>query len=113
MSIKGIEDGSKDLASFVNIPISQTLRSMPYFLGSLNYYSRFIEDFAIYASVLYELREADFHEIRRSHNTDNECSPSYDHVRSTHIYNNRGQRTAGEHDHQLVAMNGQDPIKLK
>ena len=35
------------------------------FLGSLNYYSRFIEDFAIYASVLYELREADFHEICR------------------------------------------------
>ena len=38
---------------------------MQSFLGSLNYYSRFIEDFAIYASVLYELREADFHEIRR------------------------------------------------
>ena len=35
------------------------------FLGSLNYYSRFIEDFAIYASLLYELREADFHEIRQ------------------------------------------------
>ena len=34
-------------------------------LGSLNYYSRFIEDFAVYASVLYELREADFHEINR------------------------------------------------
>ena len=34
-------------------------------LGSLNYYRRFIEVFAIYASVLYELREADFHEIRR------------------------------------------------
>ncbi|POM76149.1 Reverse transcriptase [Phytophthora palmivora] len=32
---------------------------------SLNYYSRFIEDFAIYASVLYELREADFYEIAR------------------------------------------------
>ena len=38
---------------------------MQSFLGSLNYYSRFIEDFAIYASVLYELREADFHEICR------------------------------------------------
>ena len=38
-------------------------------LGSLNYYSRFIEDFAIYASVLYELREADFHEIRRMDKT--------------------------------------------
>ena len=38
---------------------------MQSFLGSLNYYSRFIEYFAIYISVLYELREADFHEIRR------------------------------------------------
>ena len=38
---------------------------MQSFLGSLNYYSRFIEDFAVYASVLYELREADFHEINR------------------------------------------------
>ena len=35
------------------------------FLGSLNYYSRFIEDFAIYAWVLYELREADFRKISR------------------------------------------------
>ena len=38
---------------------------MQSFLGSLNYYSRFIEDFAIYASVLYELRELDYYEIRR------------------------------------------------
>ncbi|POM67972.1 LOW QUALITY PROTEIN: Reverse transcriptase, partial [Phytophthora palmivora] len=30
------------------------------FLGSLNYYSWFIEDYAIYAAVLYELREVDF-----------------------------------------------------
>ncbi|OWZ01743.1 reverse transcriptase [Phytophthora megakarya] len=30
------------------------------FLGSLKYYSRFIEDYAIYASALYELREIDF-----------------------------------------------------
>ncbi|GMF52044.1 unnamed protein product [Phytophthora fragariaefolia] len=28
----------------------------------LNYYSRFVEDFAIYASILYELREIDFFE---------------------------------------------------
>ena len=34
---------------------------MQSFLGSLNYYGRFIEDYAIYASILYELREADFH----------------------------------------------------
>ena len=37
---------------------------MQSFLGSLNYYSRFIEDYAIYASILYELREVDFHAWR-------------------------------------------------
>ncbi|OWZ10188.1 reverse transcriptase [Phytophthora megakarya] len=35
------------------------------FLGSLNYYSRFIEDYAIYASVLYELREVEFTELEK------------------------------------------------
>ena len=39
---------------------------MQSFLGSLNYYSRVIEDFAIYASVLYELRETDLFEISKS-----------------------------------------------
>ena len=66
VSLAGLEAHPKDLGSPVNIPFAQTLRSMQSFLGSLNYYSRFIEDFAIYASVLYELREADFHEIHRA-----------------------------------------------
>ena len=65
VSLAGLEAHPKDLGSLVNIPFPRTLRSMQSFLGSLNYYSRFIEDFAIYASVLYELREEDFHEIRR------------------------------------------------
>ena len=49
--------------SLVYIPFPRTLRSMQSFLGILNYCSGFIEDSAIYAFVLYELREADFHEI--------------------------------------------------
>ena len=65
VSLAGLKAHPKDLGSQVNISFSRTLRSMQSFLGSLNYYSRFIEDFAIYASVLNELREADFHEIRR------------------------------------------------
>jgi hypothetical protein len=59
-----LEAHPKDLYSLANLPFPQTLRAMQSFLGSLNYYSRFIEDFAIYAAVLYELRESDFHEIR-------------------------------------------------
>ena len=97
----------------MNIPFPKTLLSMQSFLGILKYYSWFIEDFAIYASVLKELREANFHKIRRSHTTENECSSSYDHVRNTQIDDDRGQRPAGDHDHQLVTMNFQDQIKVK
>ena len=66
VSVDGLEAHPKDLESLINIPFPSTLRAMQYFLGSLNYYSRFIEDYAIYAAVLYELRESDFHEIGRS-----------------------------------------------
>uniref|UniRef100_H3H4Z1 Reverse transcriptase domain-containing protein n=1 Tax=Phytophthora ramorum TaxID=164328 RepID=H3H4Z1_PHYRM len=63
VSVDGLEAHPKDLEVLGNLPFPQTLRSMQSFLGSLNYYSRFIEDFAVYAAVLYELREADFHKI--------------------------------------------------
>ena len=39
---------------------------MQSFLESLTCYSRFIEDFEIDALVLYEMREADFHDINRT-----------------------------------------------
>ncbi|GMF49749.1 unnamed protein product [Phytophthora fragariaefolia] len=58
----GMEARPKDLSSLVDLPFPTSLRSMQSFLGSLNYYSRFIEEFAIYASILYELREIDFFE---------------------------------------------------
>jgi hypothetical protein len=64
VSAAGLKAHPKVLDSLANLPFPQTLRAMQSFLGSLNYYSRFIEDFAIYAAVLYELRESDFHEIR-------------------------------------------------
>ncbi|POM62666.1 reverse transcriptase [Phytophthora palmivora] len=62
---EGLETRPKDLSALQELPFPTNLRPMQSFLGSLNYYSRFIEDFAIYASVLYELREADFYEIAR------------------------------------------------
>uniref|UniRef100_H3H4X9 Integrase catalytic domain-containing protein n=1 Tax=Phytophthora ramorum TaxID=164328 RepID=H3H4X9_PHYRM len=43
---------------------------MQSFLGSLNYYSRFIEDFAVYAAILYELREVDFYEMHHGKHED-------------------------------------------
>ena len=63
--MNGLEAHPKDLQSLVNLPLPTTLKAMQSFLGSLNYYSRFLEDYAIYASILYELREVDYHVLRR------------------------------------------------
>ncbi|KAE8886979.1 hypothetical protein PF005_g25338 [Phytophthora fragariae] len=64
VSNDGQEAYPKDLIALTDLPFPKTLRAMQSFLGSLNYYGRFIEDMAIYASVLYELREVDFAAIR-------------------------------------------------
>ncbi|KAG6611068.1 reverse transcriptase [Phytophthora cinnamomi] len=60
VSNSGLEANPKDLSALADLPFPGSLRSMQSFLGSLNYYSRFIEDYAIYAAILYELREVDF-----------------------------------------------------
>ncbi|RAW22222.1 hypothetical protein PC110_g21337, partial [Phytophthora cactorum] len=58
VSKEGLEANPKDLSSLTDLPFPGSLRAMQSFLGSLNYHSRFIEDYAIYAAVFYELREA-------------------------------------------------------
>ncbi|OWY99587.1 reverse transcriptase [Phytophthora megakarya] len=60
VSHNGLEANPKDLSVLTDLAFPGSLRSMQSFLGSLNYYSRFFEDYAIYASVLYELRELGF-----------------------------------------------------
>ncbi|POM68881.1 Reverse transcriptase [Phytophthora palmivora] len=60
VSKDGLEANPKDLEALTDLAFPGSLRSMQSFLGSLNYYSRFIEDYAIYAAVLYESREIDF-----------------------------------------------------
>ncbi|OWY98573.1 reverse transcriptase [Phytophthora megakarya] len=52
-----LETNPKDLSAFTDLEFPGFLRDMQTFLGSLNYYSRFIENHALYASVLYQLRE--------------------------------------------------------
>ncbi|KAG3073078.1 hypothetical protein PI124_g19331 [Phytophthora idaei] len=66
VSKEGLEANPKDLSSLTDLPFPGSLRAMQSFLGSLNYYSRFIEDYAIYATVLYELREIDFAAMKKS-----------------------------------------------
>ncbi|OWZ05002.1 reverse transcriptase [Phytophthora megakarya] len=65
VSIGGLEANPKDLKSLTDLSFPGSLRSMQSFLDSLNYYSRFIEDYAIYASILYELREVEFAELEK------------------------------------------------
>ncbi|KAE9351975.1 hypothetical protein PR003_g4612, partial [Phytophthora rubi] len=60
VSSSGLEVNLKDLSALTDLPFPGSLRAMQSFLGSLSYYSKFIEDYAIYAAVLYELREVDF-----------------------------------------------------
>uniref|UniRef100_A0AAV1V6Q6 Reverse transcriptase/retrotransposon-derived protein RNase H-like domain-containing protein n=1 Tax=Peronospora matthiolae TaxID=2874970 RepID=A0AAV1V6Q6_9STRA len=66
VSMDGLEAQPKNLESLINIPFPSTLRAMQSVLGSLKYYRRFIEDFAVYAAVLYELKESGIFEIGRS-----------------------------------------------
>ncbi|OWY95818.1 LOW QUALITY PROTEIN: reverse transcriptase [Phytophthora megakarya] len=60
VSHNSLESKPKDLSAWTDLAFPGSLRAMQSFLRSLNYYSRFIEDYVIYASVLYELREIDF-----------------------------------------------------
>ncbi|KAE8991160.1 hypothetical protein PR001_g21304 [Phytophthora rubi] len=64
----GLEANPKDLPALTDLPFPGSLRAMHSFLESLNYYSKFIEDYAIYAAVLYELREVDFAAMNKPEN---------------------------------------------
>ena len=52
----GIETNPKDLDAIRTLQFPTTLRGMQSFLGSINYYSRFIERHAVMAAILYEWR---------------------------------------------------------
>ncbi|OWZ01486.1 reverse transcriptase [Phytophthora megakarya] len=60
-----VDDILKELDAIANLPFPTKLKALQPFLGSLNYYSRFIEDFAVYTTILYKLRETDFHDIAK------------------------------------------------
>ncbi|KAE9288168.1 hypothetical protein PR003_g25867, partial [Phytophthora rubi] len=51
---------SKKLAAIAEIPFPRNKKGMQAFLGALNYYSRFIQNLAVYGAVLYQLKEDDF-----------------------------------------------------
>ncbi|KAE9301979.1 hypothetical protein PF001_g14210 [Phytophthora fragariae] len=65
VSSSGLEAKPKNLDALSSLEFPRTLKALQSFLGSLNYYHRFIADFAVYASVLYSLSEEDFKSKRK------------------------------------------------
>ncbi|KAE9209092.1 hypothetical protein PF004_g16572 [Phytophthora fragariae] len=57
---EGIAADPKKLAAIAEIPFPRNKKGMQAFLGALNYYSRFIQNLAVYGAVLYQLKEDDF-----------------------------------------------------
>ncbi|OWZ12467.1 LOW QUALITY PROTEIN: reverse transcriptase [Phytophthora megakarya] len=65
VSSAGLEAKPKELDAIANLPFPTKLKAMQSFLGSLNYYSRFIEDFAVYvASYFHEIAKTDTEETQ-------------------------------------------------
>ncbi|OWY97183.1 LOW QUALITY PROTEIN: hypothetical protein PHMEG_00032350 [Phytophthora megakarya] len=52
----------KKMTAFTKLPFPKSKKGMQQFLGSLNYYSRFIQDYTVYGAALYQLTEDDFSE---------------------------------------------------
>lgn len=60
VSAKGLAAHPKNLETLRDLPFPRSLKGMQSFLGSLNYYNKFIENFGVYAATLYKLTEGDF-----------------------------------------------------
>ncbi|OWZ05824.1 hypothetical protein PHMEG_00022015 [Phytophthora megakarya] len=57
VSPEEIPADSKKMTAITKLPFPKSKKGMQQFLGSLNYYSRFILDFALYGAALYQLKE--------------------------------------------------------
>ncbi|POM64293.1 Hypothetical protein PHPALM_20200 [Phytophthora palmivora] len=60
VSSEGIRADPKKIKAVTEAPFPTSKKGMQSFLGALNYYSRFIQDFALYGAALYQLKDADF-----------------------------------------------------
>ncbi|KAH9095706.1 hypothetical protein Ae201684P_015503 [Aphanomyces euteiches] len=59
ISRRGLSARSKGLEKLINLEFPTSLQGVQSFLGSLNFYSRFVENYAIKASSLYEISRED------------------------------------------------------
>uniref|UniRef100_H3HA23 RNase H type-1 domain-containing protein n=1 Tax=Phytophthora ramorum TaxID=164328 RepID=H3HA23_PHYRM len=60
VSAEGIRADTKKMKAMTELPFPASKKGMQSFLGALNYYSRFIQDFAVYGAALYQLKDEDF-----------------------------------------------------
>uniref|UniRef100_H3H486 Peptidase A2 domain-containing protein n=1 Tax=Phytophthora ramorum TaxID=164328 RepID=H3H486_PHYRM len=60
VSAEGIRADTKKMKAVTELPFPASKKGMQSFLGALNYYSRFIQDFAVYGAALYQLKDEDF-----------------------------------------------------
>jgi hypothetical protein len=60
VSVKGLEMKPKALKALEEFPFPKSKKEVQSFLGSLNYYSKYIQDFGVLAAVLYEISDEDF-----------------------------------------------------
>ncbi|OWZ09821.1 reverse transcriptase [Phytophthora megakarya] len=64
ISAQGIRATPKVAKGVMELPFPKSHKGVLSFLGSLNYYHKFIEDFPVVAAVLYELSEDQIHQGR-------------------------------------------------
>ncbi|KAE9270761.1 hypothetical protein PR003_g30720, partial [Phytophthora rubi] len=60
VSAAGIAPDAKKAAAVTELSFPASKKGVQSFLGALNYYSRFIQDFVVYGAALYQLKDADF-----------------------------------------------------
>ncbi|GMF63161.1 unnamed protein product [Phytophthora fragariaefolia] len=60
ISRDGMRANSKKLTAIATLPFPKTKKGVQSFLGAINYYGRFIQDFAAYGAALYQLKDYDF-----------------------------------------------------
>ncbi|RAW21341.1 hypothetical protein PC110_g22216 [Phytophthora cactorum] len=56
----GIRADPKKIQAIAVLPFPTSKKGTQSFLGALNYYGRFIQDFAVYSAALYQLKDGDF-----------------------------------------------------
>ncbi|GMF47846.1 unnamed protein product [Phytophthora fragariaefolia] len=60
VSREGLRADAKKLTAITDLSFLKTKKGVPAFLGALIYYSRFIQDFAVYGAAVYQVPEEDF-----------------------------------------------------